>query len=134
LLGLRVLLVDDEEDARQLMTHILEEAGARVLGADSAAQALMQLRSAPVDVLVSDIGMPEADGYSLVRAIRNLPAEQGGLLPAIALTAFAREEDRQRALQAGFDLHLGKPVEPQHLVDSVDSIYRASRSRRASGG
>jgi signal transduction histidine kinase/ActR/RegA family two-component response regulator len=133
LAGVRVLLVDDEADARKLMAHVLDEAGARVATAESAAQALATLRVAPVDVLVSDIGMPEMDGYTLLRSLRALSIDQGGGTPAIALTAFAREEDRQRALQAGFQRHLGKPVAPEDLVACIAALHRGTRAGLAGG-
>ena len=121
LAGLRVLVVDDEADARYLLERMLVDAGAQVQvanGAEAAVQAVVQGRP---QVLVSDIGMPDMDGYELLRRVRALGAEQGGDLPAIALTAFARAEDRVRALRAGFRAHVGKPVEPAELVATIAS-------------
>jgi PAS domain S-box-containing protein len=115
--GLSVLVVEDEEDTRVVLTRLLGEAGATVRMADSASAALDKLRLGPVDVLVSDIGMPNEDGYSLIRKIRAQTALAA--LPAIALTAFARREDRERALQAGFQLHMTKPIEATDLVDAI---------------
>jgi signal transduction histidine kinase len=117
--GVRVLTVDDEPDARLLLRRILEDCGAEVLTAGSADQALEVVMKQPLNVLVSDIGMPGRDGYELLRQIRALPPEQGGVVPAIALTAFARSEDRRRAMTAGFDMHVSKPVDPAELCAMV---------------
>jgi signal transduction histidine kinase/CheY-like chemotaxis protein len=117
--GLRLLLVDDEADALELVSEVLREQGAEVHGVASARQALEALPTLRPHVLVSDIGMPEMDGIALVRAIRALPSERGGQTPAIALTAFARAEDRQRALAAGYQEHLSKPVEIAPLSRAV---------------
>jgi CheY-like chemotaxis protein len=114
--GLRVLVVDDQRDTLELIAFILSEYGADVRTAASASEALDAIAQSVPDILISDIGMPEEDGYSLLARVRALPAEQGGLLPAIALTAFAREEERVRALKAGFSRHVPKPVEPAELV------------------
>lgn len=116
--GLTVVVVDDEPSARELVAEILRQHGAEVLKADSAQAAfdiITQLDRVP-DLLVSDISMPEEDGYMLIRKIRRLLPEQGGAIPAIALTAFGRMEDRIRALSAGFQMHLPKPVEPAELA------------------
>ncbi|MGH7317493.1 MAG: ATP-binding protein, partial [Candidatus Rokuibacteriota bacterium] len=107
--GLRLLIVDDEADAREVMRFMLERGGARVRTADSAAQALDSLREERPDLLISDIGMPVEDGYVLVRRLRAMEEGLGRRLPAIALTAYASEEDTRRALSAGFDAHLSKP-------------------------
>ncbi len=112
----RVLVVDDEPDARELIRAILESGGASVDTAASAEEAFAALRASPPDVLVSDVGMPREDGYSLIKRVRALSIEQGGRTPAVALTAYARAEDRARALAAGFDHHVTKPVEPQELL------------------
>jgi PAS domain S-box-containing protein len=113
--GLRILIVDDEPDARNLLKRLLEECDAEVTTSGSVEQALEHIAHVRPDVLVSDIGMPGRDGYDLIRVLRTLPAEQGGSTPAAALTAFARSEDRTRAIMAGFDVHLAKPVEPNEL-------------------
>jgi PAS domain S-box-containing protein len=113
--GLRILIVDDEADARNLLKRLLEECDAEVTTSGSVEQALEHIAEIRPDVLVSDIGMPGRDGYDLIRVLRTLPAEQGGSTPAAALTAFARSEDRTRAIMAGFDVHLAKPVEPNEL-------------------
>jgi PAS domain S-box-containing protein len=119
LTGVRVLVVDDEPDARSLVARILAECGADVASAGSALEALSVLDEREVDVLVSDIGMPSIDGYELLRRMRALPSGRGAKLPAIALTAFARSEDRAQALAAGFLVHLSKPVEAGELVATV---------------
>jgi len=122
LAGLKVLVVDDQPDARDLIKRVLEDSGAEVFSAATAAEALALLKVWRPDVLVSDIGMPEADGYELLRRIRALGVERGGKIPAIALTAFARSEDRTRALRAGFVVHVSKPVDPSELVATVASV------------
>jgi CheY-like chemotaxis protein len=117
--GIRVLVVDDEPDARELVAYVLETCGVEVRVAASAAAALTELQSYRPHVVISDIGMPNEDGYSLIRSIRTLVSEETKNIPAIALTAFARNEDRTRALVEGFNLHLVKPVEPAALVKAV---------------
>jgi len=119
LAGLRVLVVDDETDARQLIAHVIEESGAEVTAVASVAAAMAALERGDFDVLVSDISMPDADGYDLIRRLREREAQRGGHLPAAALTAHARAEDRLRVLAAGFQLHLSKPIEPTELVTAV---------------
>jgi CheY-like chemotaxis protein len=120
--NVRVLAVDDEADARQLIKRVLTGCGAHVEIADSGAAALRVLERARPDVLVMDIGMPHEDGYAAIRKVRDLPAESGGAVPAIALTAFARSEDRRRAILSGFQMHLAKPVEPAELIAMVASL------------
>lgn len=120
--GLKVLVVDDEPDARALIRHVLSACGAEVFTAGNAADALMLLENERLHLLVSDIGMPVVDGYELLKRVRALGRERGGRIPAIALTAFARSEDRTRALHAGFLIHLSKPVEPIELVATVATI------------
>jgi PAS domain S-box-containing protein len=122
LLGTKVLVVDDDADARELLRSILAQSGASVRTAGSAAEALEQFESRQPDVLVSDIGMPGRDGYDLIRHIRARSSESGGHVPALALTAFARSDDRRRAIGAGFHMHLAKPVEPAELVTVVSSL------------
>ena len=129
LTGLRVLVVDDEVDARDVVRLVLSEAGAVVLVAESAERALRILEEGgPVDVIISDIGMPDIDGYGMIRALRAL----GGLAdmtPAIALTAYGRPEDRQRALTCGYHQHVTKPVKPADLISAVCQALRSVRSR-----
>ena len=122
LLGTKVLVVDDDADARELLRSILAQSGASVRTAGSAAEAIQQFDARQPDVLVSDIGMPGRDGYDLIRHIRSRSTESGGHVPALALTAFARSDDRRRAIGAGFHMHLAKPVEPAELVTVVSSL------------
>jgi signal transduction histidine kinase len=123
LAGLHVLVVDDEADARALVAAVLKQAGAQVTQAVNADDALAQLASdKKFDALVSDIGMPDQDGYTMLRKLRQLPAERGGRTPAVALTAFGRTTDRIRALAAGFQAHIPKPVEPEELVIVIASL------------
>jgi signal transduction histidine kinase/CheY-like chemotaxis protein len=124
--GIKILVVDDEPDARDLLRRVLSDCEAEVITAASAAEALMLVAERRPDVLVSDIGMPDTDGYELLRRVRLLGAARGGRLPAIALTAFARSEDRTRALRAGFLVHVSKPVEPAELVATVASVVGRS--------
>ena len=122
LAGLTVLVVDDARDSRELIARILTDCHARVRVAASAREAFDALRSDRPDVLVSDLGMPEVDGFELIGWVRALPREAGGQLPAIALTAFARPEDRLKALEAGFSTHISKPVEPGELIAAIASV------------
>lgn len=121
---LRVMVVDDEADTRDLLRAILESCGSEVVTAASAAEALEMLERWKPDVLISDIGMPGEDGYSLIGKVRALEAQHGGLVPAIALTAYARVEDRVRALTAGFHVHVPKPIEPVELIAVVASLAK----------
>jgi PAS domain S-box-containing protein len=118
----RVLAVDDEADARHLIKRILSACGAQVETADSGAAALRFLRKSKPHVLVMDIGMPNEDGYEAIQKVRQLRSEEGGKVPAIALTAFARSEDRRRAILNGFQMHIAKPVEPSELIAMVASL------------
>jgi PAS domain S-box-containing protein len=120
--GLRVLLVEDEPDSREMLVVVLTQCRAEVRAVSNAADALAQLESWLPDVLISDIEMPGEDGYTLIRKVRSLPPERGGKIPAAALTAYARAEDRMRALLAGFQLHVPKPVEPAELAAVVASL------------
>jgi signal transduction histidine kinase len=117
--GVRVLLVEDEPDSRDCIAHTLAQFGAEVTVVGSAAEAFAALEASQPDVLVSDLAMPGEDGFSLIRRIRARPAEQGGRVPAAALSAFARAEERARAMMAGFDLHLAKPVDALQLASAV---------------
>jgi CheY-like chemotaxis protein len=107
---------------RELVVAILSEYGAQVRVAASAAEALTALDQFKPDVLISDIGMPEVDGYMLMRQVRQLPPQQGGLIRAIALTAYAGELNQQQALEAGFQRHVAKPVEPYELVKTIAAL------------
>jgi CheY-like chemotaxis protein/nitrogen-specific signal transduction histidine kinase len=127
--GLLVLVVDDDADTRDVLQTTLELANARVITASSADQAFALVEERRPSVVVSDIGMPEQDGYALIERIRRLPEERGGKTPAVALTAFARLEDRTRALLAGFAMHLAKPVDGRELVVVVATVAgRVDRS------
>lgn len=119
---LRVLVVDDDEDARLLLGEIFADRGAHVTCASSAFEAIDELRRGHPDIVISDIGMPGMDGFTLMRAIRRLPRDEGGCTPAIALTAHARPDDVDQALAAGFQLHASKPVDPMALLESVASL------------
>ncbi|HEY6119948.1 MAG TPA: ATP-binding protein, partial [Pyrinomonadaceae bacterium] len=120
--GLRVLVVDDEWDSREFVAAVLMVRGAEVVSFGSAIEALEEMARQPFDVLVSDIGMPEMDGYWLINKVRQLPAERGGEIPAAALTAYAGIEDCKRVLLAGFQMHIPKPVEPAELISAVASL------------
>jgi CheY-like chemotaxis protein len=120
--AIRILVVDDETDTRVLLKTIIEQCGAQVLTAASAAEALESLASFKPHILVSDIGMPVEDGYTLIRKVRALSPAEGGKIPAVALTAYAREEDRMRALHAGFQVHVAKPVNPAELIAVVGGL------------
>jgi signal transduction histidine kinase len=122
LTGIKVLVVDDEPDALGLAARVLSDRGAHVHTASSAADAFTRLQSDRPDVLVSDIGMPGEDGYSLIRKIRCLAADHGGAVAAVALTAYARAEDRVRCIREGFQMHVPKPVEPAELVTVVAAL------------
>jgi signal transduction histidine kinase/CHASE3 domain sensor protein/ActR/RegA family two-component response regulator len=128
--GLRLLAIDDESDSRAMVTEVLRACGADVAQAASAQEALATFNHQRPDVIISDIGMPGEDGYSLIRRIRALPAELGGRTPAVALTAYARSEDAQRAFAAGFQMHLAKPVEPVQLATVVANLGGRSLDER----
>ena len=124
LTGVRVLVVDDEPDAREMMACALANCGTTVLTAGSSQEALDALSHANVDVLLADIGMPNEDGYALIRKVRSLPSARSASIPAAAVTAYAREDQRQQALAAGFQLHLAKPVDPPQLARAVAALLR----------
>jgi CheY-like chemotaxis protein len=123
--GIKVLVVDDDEDAREMLKAALNSYGAEVITTPGAPQALDALASEKIDVLVSDINMPEIDGYELIRRVRAMKPEQGGRIPAVALTAYARAEDRLRALQSGYQTHVPKPVEPAELEVVVATLAKS---------
>jgi PAS domain S-box-containing protein len=120
--GIKILIVDDAADARDLITRVLRECGAETLTASNGEEALRCVENERPQLLVSDIGMPDLDGYQLLRKVRELGPDRGGSIPAIALTAFARSEDRTRALRAGFLVHVSKPIETAELVATVASV------------
>jgi CheY-like chemotaxis protein len=122
-----VLLIDDEPDGRTLIARILEGQGVSCMCAASAAEALELLSKEQFDLLISDIGMPDVNGFELIRQVRHLDKSRSGPLPAIALTAYARPEDRQRSLLAGFHMHLSKPIEARELIASIASLLHLSR-------
>jgi len=132
--GLRILVVEDEADTRDFLGRFLAAHGAQVVTAGSAAEALAELPNSKADLLISDIGLPEVDGYDLLRRIRETEAGSGGGIPAIALTAYARVEDRARAFRAGYQAHVAKPVEPADLLAAIARIAQLSeRNGNASG-
>lgn len=124
--GMRVLVVDDEDDARMLVKALLEEKGAKVSTASSAVDALKLVQEETFDVIVSDIGMPKEDGYDFIRKVRKLAQQQKNQIPAIALSAYARVEDREFALAAGFQRHIAKPVEPYTLIEAISEVSPAA--------
>ena len=130
LAGVRVLAIDDEEDALGLLRVVLEASGAEVFTMASARDALARLAEIAPDVLVVDLGMPEMDGFGFISQVRRSGTPRVRDIPAAALTAFARSEDRTKALRSGFEMHLAKPVDPGELVASVATLVRRSRTGR----
>jgi len=130
LTGVRILVVDDEPDGREIIRRVLAQSGAEVWTAAGANEGLEMVESRRPDVIVSDIGMPEKDGYEFIREIRQWPKSRGGRTPAIALTAFARSEDRTRAMIAGYQVHVAKPIEAQELLATVTSLAQALKVSR----
>jgi CheY-like chemotaxis protein len=124
LAGMRVLVVEDEPDARELVGALLEGGGAEVDLAESAAQAYELLSRAVPDIIVSDIGMPDEDGYDFARRVRTLPRERGGRTPMVALTAYTSAQDRQRTAAAGYDHHLAKPIDIEELLRTLERLGR----------
>jgi PAS domain S-box-containing protein len=130
LVGISVLIVEDEPDTFEYLERFLRGYGAEVRGARTAEDALAEMARRTPDILVSDIGLPGIDGFDLMQQIRRLPADSGGAIPAIALTAYARSEDRTRALRAGYQTHLAKPVEPAELVTTIASFAGLIEARK----
>ncbi|MEA5604889.1 ATP-binding protein [Nostoc sp. UHCC 0252] len=126
--GIRVLVVDDDADSRDFVAFVLEQSGAFAITVSSAYEALKTLAEVKPDVLVSDISMPEMDGYMLIHQVRSWKPEEGGQIPAIALTAFARNDDQQKALKAGFQMHFSKPVNPEQLITAIAQIVKIKLS------
>ena len=124
--GVRVLLVEDDPDTRDVLALGLQLSGAEVKAVSSGHEALGELRNFRPHVLLSDIGLTGEDGYSLIRRVRSLPAEDGGEVPAAAVTAYTLADDRDRALAAGFDTHFAKPVETSELIETVAALARRS--------
>jgi CheY-like chemotaxis protein len=127
--GLRVLIVDDDVEGREAMAAVLQNRGAKVIAASTSEEALEAMGREHPDVLLSDIEMPGEDGHSLIRKVRALPPDRGGDIPAAALTAYARGEDREKALLAGFQVHVSKPVQPDELTAIISELA----GRRALG-
>jgi len=123
--GLHVLVVEDHPDSRELMSTVLEQAGASVTAVTSVKEAFQVLKTRPPDALVSDIGLPDEDGYALIRRLRRREAKYGGFLPAVALTGYVRDEDRARVLAAGYQAHVPKPVEAAVLTAAVAALTRS---------
>jgi CheY-like chemotaxis protein len=123
--GIKILIVDDDTDGRELVAFLLEQLGAQVISATSAHEALLILPQAKPDVLLSDIGMPDMDGYMLIQQVRTFSPEQGGQIPAIALTAYAGDMNQQQALAAGFQKHISKPIEAEELIQVISSLIKA---------
>ncbi len=122
--GTRILVVDDDQDSQELLAFMLEQEGAEIQTASSAIEALNLITQWQPDVLLSDIGMPQMDGYTFIRQIRNLPKEQGGEVPAIALTAYAAEADKETALSSGFQQHIAKPVDPVECIGAIIQVLQ----------
>jgi signal transduction histidine kinase len=133
LAGVRVLVIEDDEDARMLLRFTLERSGARVTDADSAASAMAALDQAVPDVILCDISMPDEDGYSFIRRVRSRDSNAGGNVPAAAVTAYARPEDVRHALAEGFDIHLAKPLEPEDVVAAVARLAHTTPLVRIEG-
>jgi signal transduction histidine kinase/ActR/RegA family two-component response regulator len=127
--GLHILLVEDNADGRELMSMMIEQSGAKVTAVASVREAVKALESLQPDALVSDIGLPDEDGYALIRRLRKQEAKRGGFLPAVALTGYVRAEDRARVLAAGFQVHVPKPVAPAELTAAIAAVTRDPRRR-----
>ena len=124
LAGVHVMVVDDDQDALEMVKRVLEKSNAKVTICESGAACLKDLAALRPNVLITDIGMPQMDGYSLIKAVRALPPDSGGTTPALALTAHARSDDRSRAMLCGFDIHVARPVEPSELIAVVARLAR----------
>jgi CheY-like chemotaxis protein len=122
LFGVKVLVVDNDEDARSVLLQVLEREGSEAYGAGSATEAMTLLRAVKPHVLISDLAMPDEDGFDLIRKVRASPSDVAAAIPAVALSGYASDEDRARALQAGFQRHLPKPVDPNQLARVVVSL------------
>lgn len=130
LTGIKVLTIDDEPDSRDFLTELLAYYGAQVMATATSAEFLAAIESFEPDILVSDIGMPEVDGYTLLQQVRSLPPERGGQIPAIALTAYVGEINQQQALAAGFQSHLSKPIDPSLLVQTMTQLIRYLKNEK----
>jgi CheY-like chemotaxis protein len=130
--GTKILVVEDHDESRDTIVEVLTQAGAHVVAAASAQAAILLLEQERPNLLLSDIEMPDVDGWSLVRSVRALPPERGGLTPAVALTVHNSREDRARSLRAGFQLHLPKPFDPEPLADLLAALLASERRDPAS--
>jgi len=128
--GLAILIVEDDDDARELMQAVLEQRGARVSAAESVSRAFELLQAASPDIIVSDIAMPDEDGFSLARRLRQLPEDGGGRTPIVAVSAYAGASDRLRALAAGFDQYLHKPVDFDELSATINALLDRNGDQR----
>lgn len=124
--NIKILVVDDDNSTREFLAFVLELYQANVIAVASADEAIATLTQFQPDVLLSDIGMPDVDGYMLIQQIRSLPPERGGKIPAIALTAYAGEIDEQQAIAAGFQRHITKPIEPQVLIETIKALRNST--------
>jgi PAS domain S-box-containing protein len=122
--GKRLLVVEDEESTREFIKFALEQSGAEVIDVESALEAMEKIKEMRIDLIVSDLGMPVVNGYQLIEMIRELPEDKGGTVPAIALTAYARTEDKVNVLRAGYQMHLSKPVEPSELITTIVKLIK----------
>jgi CheY-like chemotaxis protein len=120
--GVHVMLVEDDEDSRKLLSTMLKRYGARVTATKSAAEAFRAIASDTPDILISDIGMPDEDGYEFIRKLRALPPDKGGHTPAIALTGYASRKDRERALESGYQQHMAKPIEQADMIAAIAAL------------
>jgi CheY-like chemotaxis protein len=120
--GIHVLLVEDDDDSRKLLGTMVKHYGAKVTSTKSAAKALEVFENEVPDVIISDIGMPDQDGYELIRKLRALPVEKGGNIPAIALTGYASRKDRERALNSGYNQHIAKPIEQADMISAIAAL------------
>jgi CheY-like chemotaxis protein len=125
--GVRVLIVDDEPDSRELLAELLQEAGMLVDAAATVSEAFDALMANRPDVIISDIGMPYENGYAFLRNLRQVLPEDGGTIPALALTGFARPEDRERAFASGFNLHLAKPIDRDQVLEALHELTSAGK-------
>jgi CheY-like chemotaxis protein len=125
--GVKVLIVDDESDGQALVARVLADRGARCACASDVDEAMGRLAAERFEIVLSDIGMPGKDGYELMRQMRARESEIGGPIPAIAITAYARPQDRERSFLAGFQMHLSKPIESRELIAAIASMLRVSR-------
>jgi CheY-like chemotaxis protein len=125
--GVSVLVVEDDGDTRETLRMILESQGASVTSVSAAQEALVAVNHSPPDVVVSDIGMPNEDGYAFLRELRSLKPERGGRIPAVALTAYSSREARLESRDSGFHYHLEKPIDPSKLVDLLVDLVRLTR-------